>query len=103
MSNKRKRTIRMVIFSLVFLALISASAALADGGFDIPWWTVDGGGGQSSGGSYSVMGSVGQADTGTMSGGQYSVNGGFWNAEGAVFPTPLPAGQWIYLPMVIGE
>lgn len=101
MLRKHKRSIRMGIFMLILLALISGQAALAEAAFSIPWWTVDGGGGQSSGGSYSVMGTLGQPDTGTMSGGQYSVNGGFWNAEGVISPTPLPPVQSIYLPTVI--
>ena len=46
----------------------------------VSWFTVDGGGGfNSTGGGFSVSGTIGQPDAGTTSGGNYSVNGGFWS------------------------
>ena len=46
---------------------------------------MDGGGGTSTGGVYSVSGTIGQPDAGpTMSGGNYSVAGGFWSILAAV-------------------
>ena len=46
--------------------------------YSIPWWTVDGGGGTSQGGEYTVSGTIGQADTSPlMSSGDYEVVGGF--------------------------
>jgi hypothetical protein len=68
-----------------FLSLwvsLSASAALAQ--YSIDWSTIDGGGGTSTGGVYSVSGTIGQPDAGTMSGGQYSLHGGFWGVIAAV-------------------
>lgn len=47
--------------------------------YTIDWHTIDGGGGTSAGGAYSVSGTIGQPDAGTtMTNGQYSVTGGFW-------------------------
>jgi hypothetical protein len=46
--------------------------------YALDWSTLDGGGGTSSGGSYSVSGTIGQPDAGTMSGGPYTLEGGFW-------------------------
>jgi len=48
--------------------------------YSIDWHTIDGGGGTSTGGVYSVSGSIGQPDASTnvLTGGQYSVTGGFW-------------------------
>jgi hypothetical protein len=47
--------------------------------YAIDWHTIDGGGGTSTGGVYSVTGTIGQPDAGlTMTNGQYSVTGGFW-------------------------
>ena len=46
--------------------------------FAIDWFTVDGGGGTSTGGVFSVSGTIGQPDAGKMSGGNFSVDGGFW-------------------------
>ena len=47
--------------------------------FSIDWFTIDGGG-TSTGGVYSVSGTIGQPDAGeTMIGGNYSLTGGFWS------------------------
>jgi hypothetical protein len=66
--------------------------------YDLSWHTVDGGGGTSTGGVYSVSGTIGQPDAGaTMTNGQYSVTGGFWalptavQVEGAPTLTITPA------------
>jgi hypothetical protein len=43
------------------------------------WYKVSGGGGTSTGGVYSVSGTIGQHDAGgPMTGGNYSLTGGFW-------------------------
>ena len=48
--------------------------------YSIDWFTIDGGGGTSTGGVYSVSGTIGQPDAGgPMTGGNYSVTGGFWS------------------------
>jgi hypothetical protein len=48
--------------------------------YSIDWFTIDGGGGTSTGGVYSVSGTIGQPDAGdAMTGGNYSVTGGFWS------------------------
>ena len=47
--------------------------------YSIDWFTIDGGGGTSTNGQYSLSGTIGQPDaSGAMSGGNYSVTGGFW-------------------------
>jgi hypothetical protein len=60
---------------LVWLFHMSTS----QGQFAINWSTIDGGGGTSTGGVYSVRGTIGQPDAGKMSGGNYSLEGGFWS------------------------
>jgi hypothetical protein len=63
----------------LFLALgLFLLAGIALGQQSIDWWTVDGGGGTSTGGVYTVSGTIGQPDGGRMSGGQFSLAGGFW-------------------------
>ena len=52
--------------------------------FSIDWFTIDGGAGTSTGGGYSLSGTIGQADAGMMSGGNYSLAGGFWGIVGAI-------------------
>jgi hypothetical protein len=71
-----------------------ASVTLAQGDYDLSWWTVDGGGTFSTGGAYQLDGTVGQPDAGVMSGGRYVLSGGFWG--GAVAPE-----FEVYLPLVL--
>ena len=72
----------VIALLMVGVALVSA-APLA--GYAIDWWTVDGGGGSSSSGAYSLSGTIGQPDTGQLSGGGYSLSGGFWEGSVASF------------------
>jgi hypothetical protein len=67
---------------LVFLFL--ALSFQAWGQYSLDWSTIDGGGGTSTGGVYSVTGTIGQPDAGTMSGGNYTLQGGFWGVIAAV-------------------
>ena len=63
-------------FMLYLLLGIWISAACAD--YEISWYTIDSGGGQSSGGDYVLVGTVGQPDASVSSGGDYALNGGYW-------------------------
>jgi hypothetical protein len=56
--------------------------------YDLSWFAIDGGGGTSSGGIYSVSGTIGQPDAGVLSGGDYTLVGGFWSAIAAAPSTP---------------
>lgn len=48
-------------------------------GYEISWYSVDDGGAMNlSGGSYTLSGTIGQPDAGTLGGGTYTLNGGFW-------------------------
>ena len=65
------------------ILLLGLSVALAQ--YSIDWHTIDGGGGTSTGGVYSVSGTIGQPDAGgPLTNGQYSVTGGFWVLPQAV-------------------
>lgn len=68
-----------------FLLLLLATALpLRAADFSVGWFTVDGGGGTSVGGGYSVSGTVGQPDPGPLlTGGHFTVAGGFWVLEDA--------------------
>ena len=66
------------------LLLVAALNTTAQ--YQIDWFTVDGGGGPSSGGAYALAGTIGQSDAGVSSGGAYTLQGGFWSAF-AVVPT----------------
>ena len=78
----QSKTWRLIVTALCVLA-VSCIAARAQN-FSIDWFTIDGGGGTSTGGVYSVSGTIGQPDAGAMSGGNYSLQGGFWGIISAV-------------------
>ncbi len=83
----------------MFLLLTSVTLAQSGGGYDLSWSTVDGGGGTSEGGGYTLFSIAGQPDTGpSMSGGNYTLAGGFWGAGGQ---GESPEGTPIYLPIVV--
>ena len=60
------------------IMMLSLGAATARAQLAVNWYTIDGGGGASSGGTFVVSGTIGQPDAGSMSGGIFVVNGGFW-------------------------
>ena len=60
--------------------IASTCCVLAFAQYSLDWSTIDGGGGTSTGGVYTVSGTIGQPDAGTMSGGTYTLSGGFWGA-----------------------
>jgi hypothetical protein len=60
------------------LGLASSARAQTGGGFDLTWNTYDGGGDSSSGGVFTVTGTIGQPDAGRMTGTQVVLSGGFW-------------------------
>jgi hypothetical protein len=74
---------------LAGLALVSTVHAQS---YSIDWFKIAGGGGTSTGGVYSVSGTIGQPDAGgPLTNGQYSVTGGFWVLPIAVQDTNAPA------------
>lgn len=65
----------------IILSLLLAFAGVSEAqNYSIDWFTIDGGGGTSSGGPYTLTGTIGQPDAGRLSGGNYVVEGGFWGA-----------------------
>ncbi len=84
---KTKSTI--AIASMSGLLAVCGGAAFAGpsgGSFEIVSYTIDGGGIiDSSGGAFSLSGTVGQPDAGgTMTGGSFELTGGFWATVPAV-------------------
>jgi hypothetical protein len=73
------------LFLLLGLLMPSLGFAQTDSS---DWYKISGGGGTSSGGDYSVTGTIGQHDAGVaMTGGNYSLTGGFWSLI-SVLQTP---------------
>ena len=68
-------------------SLLSLLSAVA-GTYHLSWFTLDSGGGTSSGGAYAVSGTIGQPDAGQLAGGDYTLSGGFWGVGAASPPQP---------------
>ena len=69
-----------VVFLLAIVFCLSTAFCSYAQSYSIDWYKVSGGGGTSTGGVYSVSGTIGQPDAGgPMTGGNYSVTGGFWS------------------------
>jgi len=110
--SKTWRSPRRLLFCFVLLHSAFCLCANAQS-YSIDWWTVNGGGGGSTGGVYTVTGTIGQPDAGAMSGGNYTLQGGFWGIVAAVqtpgapvltitrsnttvvVSWPLPAEGWV--------
>lgn len=92
--------IRITLLLLLagILGMVSVSAAYQNDGttqpditYAIDWYTVDGGGGSSTGTGYNVAGTIGQYDAGMSAGGPYRLAGGFWGHTVRVRQVYLPA------------
>ena len=73
--------------TFAFLVVVTEADAQS---YSVNWFTIDGGGGTSTGGVYAVSGTVGQPDAGTMTGGSYAIDGGFWGLVGVVQTPGVP-------------
>ena len=76
-----RKSILTLLAALLVTAAPSISLAQSSGGdFEATKSTIDNGGGTSSGGDFSLTGSIGQHDAATQSsnGGDFSLASGFW-------------------------
>ena len=85
----QSKTWRPFIAALVLAAWPLASTFAQS--YSIDWFTLDGGGGTSTNGQYSLTGTIGQPDAGAMSGGIFTLVGGFWGMIAAVQTPGAPA------------
>jgi hypothetical protein len=83
---------KTTLTGIVSLFLLVTSALAQN--YSIDWFTIDGGGGTSTGGVYSVSGTIGQPDAGVLSGGNYTIVGGFW---GGIIPIQTEGGPTLYI------
>ncbi len=91
---KRILFILIVVIALVLALRAMPTVAQTGGTYDLTWNSIDGGGVTfATGGAYSLGGTIGQPDAGTLSGGGYTLTGGFWGA--------LNTGGSTYLPLVV--
>lgn len=79
------------IIAIAILSLtttVTSSQAQSGGGYDLTWSTIDGGGASSTGGAFSLSGTIGQPDAQVapvMTGGAFELNGGFWPASNVCY------------------
>jgi hypothetical protein len=90
----------LIAVGCALLVVVPLAVAQSGGGYDLSWWTVDGGGGTVDGsgppGAYSLAGTIAQPDAGRLAGGGYTLAGGFWVGAGGA------AREYgIYLPLVL--
>ena len=85
----------IIKLSLVISLLLPAKLLAQT--YSVDWSTIDAGGGTSTGGVYSVSGTIGQPDAGVaMTGGNYSLTGGFW----AIYAVQTPGAPMLYITQV---
>ena len=80
-----KTTAASVIAAACLVFCLSARAQAGP-----TWFTVDGGGGTSRGGQFTLAGTIGQPDAGRLSGGPFVVQGGFWSGVRVLQTTGAP-------------
>jgi hypothetical protein len=79
-TNNKLISVRVEKINLLTICILLLSLpAFAD--YDIPWHTIDGGGGISTGGQYIVTGTIAQPDAAYSASEQYELLGGFWPGE----------------------
>lgn len=93
--DRRWQVAFVLVLALLLLTVIRVQAQTG-GVYNLLAWTIDGGGGRSTGGNYVLGGALGQPDAGGMSGGNFFISGGFWQQSQTV--TTL---HYIYLPLTL--
>jgi len=86
------------LVAVTLLMLITLPVLAQSGGtYNLEWSTIDGGGGTfSTGGGWSLGGTIGQPDAGNLSGGTFTLSGGFWAGVQEII-TQL----YNYLPLIV--
>lgn len=85
----RYSTATVILIVAIVLAWTANGRAQS---YSISWYKIAGGGGTSTNGAYSLSGTIGQPDAGTMSAGPYTLTGGFW---GVIATVQIPGAPWL--------
>src|ERR1035438_10279088 len=88
---------RKLVSGMALAFALMAIAARAQN-YTVDWFSLDGGGGTSTGGVYTVSGTIGQPDAGHLSGGSYTLDGGFWGIIGAV---QMPGAPRLFISLTV--
>jgi hypothetical protein len=85
--------------SLLIFALLVSPASFAQQ-YSIDWYKIADGGGASTGGVYTITGTIGQHDaSGPMTGGNFSLTGGFW----PLYVVQTPGTPWLSITLEGGN
>ncbi len=85
--NRRRRILSALVVVILLLLMLNVTtsyavteaATSAATGYEIVWYTFDGGGAQIlTNGAYTLSGTSGQFDAGMLSQASYAINGGYW-------------------------
>jgi hypothetical protein len=91
-SHRRFAKCRQATLALLLSTIITQQSSALAQSYSIDWHEVAGGGGLSTNGQYSSIGTIGQPDaSGAMKGGIYSVTGGFWS----LYAIQTPGAPWL--------
>jgi len=94
----RRRGLSVGIGLLAVVLAVGSAWAAASSTYELSWWSVAGGGHTfSTGGGYTLGGTIGQPDGGALEGGGYVLGGGFWGG-GA-----LMESFEVYLPLTLRD
>ncbi|MBN1920177.1 MAG: hypothetical protein JW892_02945 [Anaerolineae bacterium] len=82
--------------ALGYLQTQALAPAQVGAGYELTWWTVDGGGNQLAGGGFVLLGTAGQPEAGNvLAGGAFTLSSGFW-AGGA-----SAVQHAVFLPLIV--
>ena len=82
------RAIQKLMWAGALFAGATLSSLAQD--YSIDWYSIDGGGGTSSGGGYTLTGTIGQSDAGKLTGGDFELVGGFMSVVTAIQSPDAP-------------
>ena len=89
-----------IILLAGWLLMAVPTFSQSGGDYVLNWSTIDGGGGTSRGGQYTLTGTIGQPDAAYSAGGDYELLGGFWPGGPLCFVDFYTfarfAEQWLY-------
>ncbi len=72
-----RRSLAVGVAAIAALALSVTVWAQTAGELTLPWFSLDGGGGTSANGDFTLDGTIGQPDAGRLTRGDFAVEGGF--------------------------
>jgi hypothetical protein len=84
----------IIIFVLLLFGITTWIAIAAPNALSLTAWTVNSGGGESTGGQFRLFSAIGQPEAGSMSGGSYALSGGFLGKAS-------PPSIQIFLPILV--